>query len=66
MKRVTNIEIAEALGCGRSWVSQVLNGHARAPEKFKHGLAAMLDEPVEALFIEDARTDPTSRVSRPA
>lgn len=49
-RRLTNRRIAAELAVSEGWVGKVLLGHVPPPDRFKHSLASLLGEPVEALF----------------
>jgi hypothetical protein len=51
-RRISNRRVARALACSPTWVGRVLNGHVPAPERFRSGLAELLDYP-EALLFHD-------------
>ena len=53
MKRITNIEIAEAYGQTPYHVSRVLNSRKRATPEFRKFLADMVKLPESELFRDD-------------
>ncbi len=53
MRRITNRQIARALGRTPHWVGRVLNGLDAPSPKFRKALAEYLDLPEAALFRDD-------------
>jgi transcriptional regulator with XRE-family HTH domain len=58
-RRITNRELASALGCSPGWVGEVLLGYVAPPAHFRKELAALLDINEEALFPEPSTAPPT-------
>ena len=57
-RRITNREVASALGCSPGWVGEVLLGYVSPPERFRRGLAKLLNINEEALFPEPSTAPP--------
>ena len=51
LKGLTNIELARRLGCTKTWISLVINGHAKS-EWVRKGIAEALGEPYEKIWEE--------------
>ena len=58
-RRLTNRRLAAELSVSEGWVGKVLLGHVAAPARFQRDLAALLGEPVEALFPPADAQPPT-------
>ncbi|MDQ3218239.1 MAG: hypothetical protein M3Q18_10395 [Actinomycetota bacterium] len=50
LRNKTYAGFASFHGCSTNWISQVLNGRATPPRKFRSDLAAYLRTPEEVLF----------------
>jgi transcriptional regulator with XRE-family HTH domain len=50
VRRISQREAAQALGCSPEHLCAVLNGRSRASDDFKQRLATYLGEPVDQLF----------------
>lgn len=53
MARIPNTELARRLDNTPVWVSRVLNGYVRPPERFRRLVAELLGRPESELFVWD-------------
>jgi hypothetical protein len=52
MRGITNKSIASLYGCSNVFVGRVLNGHDKAPPRFKAFLSDLLEVPEGELFFD--------------
>ena len=55
MRRVTNRRVAQLYGCSPDFAGKVLNGHVRAPARFRQFLSAYLEIPENELFRDETQ-----------
>ncbi len=57
LRNKTYVGFASFHGCSTNWISQVLNGRATPPKKFREDLSAFLRTPQSILFPEYVEQD---------